>query len=95
LSATTDSPNSTATLEWLKTDDYHIASKCGGYAVSRVTATPFVHYIAWRRAPLRELRSVTLPIAANDTERRAATKAMQQVCEAACLEKAGAAGVAA
>ena len=80
MSATADSPNSTATLEWHKPDACHLASTCGRYTVSRVTVTPHVHYIAWLRQPLRELESVKLPAAATDDERKAAIARLQQRC---------------
>ena len=69
-----------APLEWTRHDAYHLASICGGYTVSRVTVTPHVYFIAWRRQPLRELESVKLPAAATDDERKAAIARLQQRC---------------
>lgn len=72
-----------AALQWAQRDDYHIATTCGRYTVSRVTVSVLsvVHYIAWRRQPkLREIDSVRLPIAAGDEERIAARRQMQQRC---------------
>lgn len=73
---------SAAELVWIKPDDYHIATECARYSVARITVSPFVHYIAWRRDATkhRELDSVKLPADAPDADRMAAIKKMQQRC---------------
>lgn len=75
------------TLHWLKPDDYHIASKCGRFTVTRLTVTPSVWYVAFQRAAFEgratELGATRLPSTANDTEKQAAIREMQELCEAA------------
>jgi len=67
-------------LEWAKVDDYHIASTCGRYTVSRVNTGAHVHYIAWRRQPPLELGEVCLLSDCTHDERVDAIKRMRQAC---------------
>ena len=73
-------------IQWLKPDDYHIRSACGQFSVCRMS-TPFaIWYIAWRKSKLddfaREIGATRVPVAAPDSERSNAIKAMQELCEA-------------
>jgi len=71
------------TLRWVKPDDYHIASDCGRFTVTRLTVTPHVWYVAFKRrfeASAVEIGATQLPATATDAERTAAIHEMQELC---------------
>lgn len=79
-------------LRWRKPDQYHIRSACNRFAVCRMNVGLAIWYIAWRRSLMddgvsTEIGATRLPIAAPESERLAAIKAMQEVCEAEALSK--------
>ena len=69
-----------ADLKWVKPDEFHIATECGSYAVSRVNRGAQVLYIAWRR-PYTELGHMALASIATEEEKVAAIRAMRLVCQ--------------
>lgn len=92
--------NEAPSLRWLVGDAYHIVSECGRFTVQRrnVSPTGLDWYIACRRddrseqekreryVMATELGATSVSSTrATDAERKAAIKAMQQVCEAAAL----------
>lgn len=66
-------------LEWIKPDEHHIATKCGTYAVSRVTRGAQAVYTAWVR-PFTALGDKVVATIASDAEKLEAIRAMKQLC---------------